>query len=70
VIALVLLLCRRKVVVELVPGAFSTDQMMRLNAITGFELGQGLVYPAAGKANVKTDGRGDDWDGFTVWAGP
>lgn len=50
--------------IELVPGAISADRVMRLKATAGYDLGQMLVYVAAGTAKVNVDGLGDDWGSF------
>lgn len=50
--------------IELVPGAINVDRVMRLKATAGYDLGQALVYVAAGAAQVDVDGLGDEWGGF------
>jgi hypothetical protein len=50
--------------VDLVPGSISVDSVMRFKATAGYDLGQTLVYVAAGTAEVDVDGLGDDWGGF------
>lgn len=50
--------------IDLVPGSITVDRVMRLKATAGYDLGNTLVYVAAGTAKVDVDGLGDDWGGF------
>jgi hypothetical protein len=50
--------------IELVAGSVSVDRVMRLKATAGYDLGETLVYLAAGAAEVDVDGLGTEWGEF------
>lgn len=49
--------------IDLAPTV-SVDSVMRLKATAGYDLGQTLLYVAAGAAEVDVDGLGNEWGEF------